>query len=43
MIYDDDIMILICISITGLILGLRTAKERRRYNVMPSLIGWALT
>ena len=25
----------------GLILGLRPASERRRYNVTPSLIGWA--
>ena len=24
----------------GLILGLRTANERRRYFVVPSLIGW---
>ena len=28
---------------TGLILGLRPANERRCYNVMPSLIGWAQT
>ena len=27
----------------GLILGLRSANERRRYNVTPSLIGWAQT
>ena len=26
---------------TGLILGLRPANERRRYQVTPSLIGWA--
>ena len=25
----------------GLILGLRPANERCRYNVTPSLIGWA--
>ena len=28
---------------TGLILGLRQANERRRYNVTPSLVGWAQT
>ena len=28
-------------TITGLILGLHTANERRHYFVMPSLIGWA--
>ena len=28
---------------TGLILGLRPAKERRRYKETPSLIGWAKT
>ena len=28
---------------TGLILGVCPANERRRYNVMPSLIGWAQT
>ena len=27
----------------GLILGLRPASERRRYEVTPSLIGWAQT
>ena len=27
----------------GLILGLRSANERRRYTVTPSLIGWAQT
>ena len=27
----------------GLILGLRPAKERRRYKVTASLIGWAQT
>ena len=31
----DDIMFHI------LVLGLRPANERRRYNVTPSLIGWA--
>ena len=30
-------------SYTGLILGLRPANERRRYNVTPSLIRWAQT
>ena len=30
-------------GITGLILGLRPANERRRYIVTPSLIGWAQT
>ena len=30
-------------TITGLILGLRSANERRRYKVTPSLIGWAQT
>ena len=29
--------------IAGLILGLHTANERRRYRVPPSLIGWAQT
>ena len=29
--------------VTGLILGLRPANERRRYKVTPSLIGWAQT
>ena len=29
--------------VTGLILGLPTANERRRYKVTPSLIGWAQT
>ena len=28
---------------TELILGLRPANERRRYEVTPSLIGWAQT
>ena len=28
-------------TIPGLILGLRTANERRRYFVTPFLIGWA--
>ena len=28
---------------SGLILGLRSANERRRYKVTPSLIGWAQT
>ena len=28
---------------SGLILGLRPANEGRRYNVTPSLIGWAQT
>ena len=30
-------------SLTGLILGLRPANERRRYFVTPFLIGWAQT
>ena len=29
------------VSTTGLILCLHPANERRRYNVTPSLIGWA--
>ena len=29
--------------ISGLILGLRPANEKRRYKVTPSLIGWAQT
>ena len=29
-----------CERITGLILGLRQANERRRYFVTTSLIGW---
>ena len=29
--------------VTGLILGLRPANERRRYKVTRSLIGWAQT
>ena len=28
---------------SGLILGLRPAYEKRRYKVTPSLIGWAQT
>ena len=28
-------------ELSGLILGLRPANERRRYKVTPSLIGWA--
>ena len=28
---------------SGLILGLHTAEERRRYKIMPSLIGWVQT
>ena len=31
------------IHITGLILGLHPANERRHYKVTPSLIGWAQT
>ena len=31
----------ICARQAGLILGLRSANERRRYKVTPSLIGWA--
>ena len=31
------------LAISGLILGLRPANERRRYKVTPSLIGWAQT
>ena len=31
------------LGITGLILGLRPANDRRRYKVTPSLIGWAQT
>ena len=30
-------------QVTGLILGLHPANERRRYKVTPSLIGWAQT
>ena len=30
-------------QLPGLILGLRPANERRRYEVTPSLIGWART
>ena len=29
--------------ITGLILGMRIANERRRHKVAPFLIGWAQT
>ena len=32
-----------CYIITGLILGLRPANERRRYKVTTSLIGWVQT
>ena len=32
-----------CQQWTGLILGLRSANERRRYFVTTSLIGWAQT
>ena len=28
---------------SGLILGLRPANERRRYKLIPSVIGWAQT
>ena len=31
------------INISGLILGLHPANERRRYKVTPSLIGWVQT
>ena len=31
------------IYVSGLILGLHPANERRRYKVTPSLIGWAHT
>ena len=31
----------VCAVYAGLILGLRTANERRRYFVTMSLIGWA--
>ena len=37
--FDDVIMIASCVN-TGLILGLRSANERRRYKVTPSLMGW---
>ena len=30
-------------TILGLILGFRSANERRRYMVTPSLIGWVQT
>ena len=30
-------------ALSGLILGLRPANERRRYKVTPFLIGWART
>ena len=30
-------------SNTGMIIGLRPPNERRRYFVMPSLIGWVQT
>ena len=30
-------------ELSGLILDLRPANERRRYKVTPSLIGWAQT
>ena len=33
----------IALHVTGLILGLCPANERRRYKVTPSLIGWAQT
>ena len=35
-----DLFIITTLSITGLILGLRPANERRRYFVKASLIGW---
>ena len=38
-----DYIFILLITITGLILGLHPANERRRYKVMPSLIGWAQT
>ena len=33
----------ICVTYTGLILGLCPANGRRRYKVKPSLIGWVET
>ena len=33
----------ICSHVSGPILGLRPANERRRYEVTASLIGWAQT
>ena len=30
-------------QVSGLILGLHPANERRRFKVTPSLIGWAQT
>ena len=38
---NDNPNLLTLICVTELILGLRPANERRRYNVTPSLIGWA--
>ena len=39
----SDVIALITTSLSGLILGLRPANERRRYKVTPSLIGWVQT
>ena len=40
---SEAVLINMAQYITGLILGLRPANERRRYKVTPSLIGWAQT
>ena len=39
----ERITVLLILLFSGLILGFRTANERRRYKVMASLIGWAQT
>ena len=42
---DSSRAVVVCTTLmyAGLILGLRTANERRRYEVTQSLIGWAQT
>ena len=39
----DSVMAVLRLPITRMILGLRSANERRRYKVTPSLIGQAQT
>ena len=50
MLWRGNVPTLVChnflamfLSVTGLILGLRPANERRRYKVTLSLTGWAQT
>ena len=38
-----QLIVSVVLSVSGLILGLHPASERRRYNGTPSLIGWGQT